>query len=208
MKKVVIFDFDGTLADTFPITSEIFKTIIKEYGYKEINNEDIQKLREMTPIQIISHFKFPIWKVPELIGKVRDKTADFVEDIKPFKGINKMLNDLKKRNIKLGILTSNSKKTVDAFLKHKEFPKFEFIESELSIFKKPDHLKKVISKYKFKRDEVIYVGDEVRDINAAKHAGIDVAAVTWGYNKKHILQKNKPTFLANSPAELTKFLST
>src|SRR3989344_729732 len=206
MKKVVIFDFDGTLADTFPITSEIFKTIIKEYGYKEISNEDIQKLREMTPIQIISHFKFPIWKVPELIGKVRDKTADFVEHIKPFKGIKQMLIGLKNKNVKLGILTSNSKKIVDVFLKHKEFPKFEFIESELNLFKKPDHLKKVISKYKFKKDEVIYVGDEVRDINAAKHAGIDVAAVTWGYNKKQILQKNNPTYLVDSTKEIQGIL--
>jgi len=208
MKKIVIFDFDGTIADTFPISSEIFKDVVKDYGYEDITDEDIQKLRDMSPLQIITHFKFPIWKVPELLNKVREKTYNYVKQIKPFKGIKEMLIGLQNKNIKLGILTSNSKKIVDFFLKYKEFPEFEFIESELNIFKKPAHLKKVISKYKYKKDEVIYVGDEVRDIEAAKHAGIDVAAVTWGYNKKHILQKSNPTILANSPAELIKFLST
>ncbi|MFH1826822.1 MAG: HAD-IA family hydrolase [bacterium] len=206
MKKIAIFDFDGTLANTFPISSKILKEVVKDYGYGKISDDTVQKLRDMSPLQIILHFKFPIWKIPELLNRVREKVYDHVEYIKPFYGIKEMLDSLWKKNIKLGILTSNSKKIVDVFLKHKKFPKFEFIESELNIFKKPRHLKKTISKYKFNKEDVIYIGDEIRDIEAAHFAGVDVAAVTWGYNKKHILQKNNPIFLADKPEALLKFL--
>lgn len=207
MKKIIIFDFDGTLADTFPISSEIFKQVVKDYGYDEITDEDIQKLRDMSIWQIIMHFKFPIWKIPELLNRVREKAFNYVEYIKPFDGIKEMLYGLKKKNVKLGILTSNSKKIVEAFLKHKKFPKFEFIESELNIFKKPRHLKNAISKYKFSKNEVVYVGDEVRDILASQETGIDVIAVTWGYNRRDVLKQNHPTYLVDKPIDIISMLS-
>lgn len=202
MKKIIIFDFDGTLADTFPTTAKIFKNTIKEYGYSDITDSDIQKLREMTPLQIITHFKFPPWKVPELINKVREKVSESAENIRPFPGIKQMLMDLKKKNIIIGIVTSNSKKTVEIFLKQNNFPDFEFVESEENIFKKAKHLKTVIKKHKFNKKDVVYVGDEVRDIEASKDSGIDVIAVTWGYNKKDILVKENPKYIANIPKEI------
>jgi phosphoglycolate phosphatase-like HAD superfamily hydrolase len=202
MKKIVIFDFDGTIADTFPIASKIFKKVIKEYGYEDITDKDIQKLREMNPIQIITHFKFPPWKVPGLINQVRDNLSKHVNKIKPFKGIKDLLYEFKKKGIKFGIVTSNNKKTVDEFLLLNIFPDFDFIEAEPNIFKKGSHLKKVVKKYKFKRKNAIYVGDEVRDIEASRDAGVDVIAVTWGYNKKEVLLENKPTYIANTPKEI------
>ena len=106
----------------------------------------------------------------------------------------------------LGILTSNSVKAVEAFLREHNLQCFDFVESENNIFKKSKHLIKIIKKHSFNKQEVIYIGDEVRDIIASQEAGIDVIAVTWGYNKKEILKQNHPTFIANNPSEIYKFL--
>ena len=206
MKKVVIFDFDGTLADSFPLMVKILKKRVKEMGYPELTNKQIEVMRSMRPLDIIKHFKFPIWKVPKLIKTVREDLFKQVTSIKLFSGIRQLIDELGKRNLRYGILTSNSIKAVDSFLKYHNLRGFEFIESETNIFRKSTHLIKIIKKYFLNKQEVIYVGDEVRDIIASQEAGIDVIAVTWGYNKKEILKQNNPTFIVDKPSNILKFI--
>jgi len=206
MKKVVIFDFDGTLANSFPPMVKILKKRVKEMGYAKLTSKQIDVMRSMRPLDIIKHFKFPIWKVPGLIRTVREDLFKQIDQIKLFSGIRKLIDELGKRNLRYGILTSNSIKAVDSFLKYHNLRGFEFIESETNIFKKSKHLTKIIKKYSFNKKDVIYVGDEVRDIIASQEAGIDVIAVTWGYNKNEILKQNNPTFIADKPEEILKFI--
>ena len=63
-------------------------------------------------------------------------------------------------------------------------------------------MKKIIKKERLELKEVLYVGDEIRDIHAAKNTGIHIASVAWGYNTVESLKKNKPEYLIYEPAEL------
>ena len=206
MKKIIIFDFDGTIADSFPPMVKILKEQVKKMGYGDLTDKQIEVLRSMRPLDIIRHFKFPIWKIPRLIKTVREDLFKQINDVKIFSGISELIDNLKTKKIKYGILTSNSKKTVEAFLNANNLKGFDFIESETNIFKKSSHLSYIVTKYLLNKNEVVYIGDEVRDIEACHEIGIDIISVTWGYNNKAVLEKNRPTFIVNSPPELLKIL--
>lgn len=206
MKKIIIFDFDGTIADSFPPMVKILKKQVKEMGYGDLTDKQIEIMRSMRPLDIITHFKFPFWKIPKLIQTVREELFNQIDKVKVFQGINELINNLKTKKIKYGILTSNSKKTVEAFLNINKLEGFDFIESETNIFKKSSHLAFIIKKYFLNKKDVIYVGDEVRDIEACREVGVDIISVTWGYNNKAVLEKNRPTFIVNSPSEILKIL--
>jgi len=79
---------------------------------------------------------------------------------------------------------------------------FDFIYSDGSLFGKGKILKRVLKKYEFFKRNVVYVGDEVRDIDAAREAGIKIVSVSWGFNSKEVLGSNKPNYIVDTPAEL------
>ena len=206
MKKIIIFDFDGTIADSFPPMVKILKKQVKEMGYGDLTDKQIEVMRSMRPFDIIRHFRFPIWKIPKLIQTVREELFNQIDKVKVFQGINELINNLKTKKIKYGILTSNSKKTIEAFLKINLLDGFEFIESETNIFKKSSHLSYIIKKYSFNKKDIIYVGDEVRDIEACREVGVDIISVTWGYNNKVVLEKHNQRSLVSTPSEILKIL--
>lgn len=206
MNKIIIFDFDGTIADSFPPMVKILKKQVKEMGYGDLTDKQIEVMRSMRPFDIIRHFRFPIWKIPKLIKTVREELFNQIDKINLFPGISELIENLKTKKIKYGILTSNSKKTVEALLNKNNLNGFEFIESETNIFKKSSHLAFIIKKYSLNKKDVVYVGDEVRDIEACREVGIDIISVTWGYNNKAVLEKHNQWFLVSTPSEILKIL--
>ena len=92
----------------------------------------------------------------------------------------------------MGILTSNSSQNVKEFLKNHQLDVFDFTHSVSKFWGKSSGLKRLIRKYKLKPDHLLYIGDEIRDLEAAKKAGIRFAAVTWGYNSSKALKACHP----------------
>jgi HAD superfamily hydrolase (TIGR01549 family) len=116
------------------------------------------------------------------------------------------LEQLKKENIKLGIISSNNEINIKKFLLNNDIDDFSFIHCEMNIFGKAPVISHALKKYSLHKENTLYVGDEVRDIEACKKAGLDIAAVTWGFNSKNILKKHKPTFSIESPLQLLDFI--
>lgn len=206
MKKVIIFDFDGTIADTLPIALKIMETVIKDFGYSSISSKEIEKLRSMSPLDIIMHLKLPLWKIPKLISAIRNKLHNQIEKVDLFPGIEKVLLKIKFRGYRLAILSSNKKETLDKFLLKKQLMFFDFVQSEPNVFEKSRLIKRFLKKNKINKEDAIYVGDEVRDIEACKKSGISIVAVTWGFNRKDILKKFKPDYLVHKPEEILDIL--
>lgn len=206
MKNVIIFDFDGTIANTLPTVIKILKTVMKDFGYESITTGEIEKLRGMSPLDIVVHLKVPIWKIPKLISAIRNKLHDQIENVELFPGIEKVLLEIKFRGYKLAILSSNKKETLDKFLEKKQLMFFDFVQSEPNVFEKSKLIKKFLRQNKIKAEDVIYIGDEVRDIEACKKSGVLIIAVSWGFNKSTILKKFKPDYLVNKPREILDIL--
>lgn len=203
--SLVIFDFDGTIASTLSSYIKIYNILAKGHKLRPIKKSDLPKLKNLPPQKIISLLNISLLQLPMLFLEGRKLMSKFENKINPVSGIKKVLAKIAKK-YKLIILTSNSKKYVERFLATHNMNYFSEVVSELNIFGKDHALKKLLTKYDLKRQNVLYIADEVRDIVACKKAGIDIACVIWGFNSSAILKKESPTYLVDSPEKLLKIL--
>ena len=201
-KKMFIFDFDGTIADTHQYIIDIYNSISTQFGSKPIKQEDVLFLKTKTVKEVINFLNVSIFKIPSLLKQSKKEFHKNIHTLKPFDDLKDVLIQLKNNNIILGIISSNSSKNVSTFLKNHQLNFFSFINTTHNIWSKERLIKKVISEYPISLDSIFYIGDEVRDINSAKKINIKSIAVSWGYNDISILKKYSPDYLISSPNEL------
>jgi phosphoglycolate phosphatase len=120
--------------------------------------------------------------------------------------MKKTLFDLKKKNLILGIMSTNAEVNIRKFLDINKIDVFDYVIGKGSLFGKDKIIKSILKKRKLKNTEVLYVGDEVRDIEACKKLKIKIISVTWGFNDKEVLKKMKPDFLIDKPEEILECL--
>lgn len=202
MKPAIIFDFDGTIADSFGVIKNILLNLSDDFGYKKPTDKQINLLRTKHPKEIMRILGLSYFKLPFLIHRVDKEIQRQIAAVKPIEGIKEVLIQLKSQHYLLGMVTSANEKNVSAFLKNNDLEVFDFIQTGSSIFGKARILKKVLKKQKIGKKEVLYVGDEIRDIEAARKVGIKMIAVTWGFNNREGLQQFHPDVLIDTPSEL------
>ena len=201
MNKTIIFDFDGTLANTLDAIVKIVNQHTEEFGYRKITKKDIPYLQGKKPKEILSHMGISIIKLPFWIKKIHSEMNNEISNISPTVKILPVLLKLKKK-YQLGILTSNTQENVKLFLEKNNMNFFDFIYTGKSVFGKKNIIKKAMKQQKINRNKIIYVCDEIRDIEAAKKLEIKIIAVTWGYNNKNALEKENPDFIIDVPEDL------
>lgn len=204
MKKAILFDFDGTLADTFEALVNITNRLAEEYGYPPVNQSEINQLQNLSSWQIIQKSGISIFQVPLLLRRIRSELHNQLEDIETFPGIKEALIQLKSQGYFLYILTSNSTENVNIFMrKNQILDLFSGVYSSSNLFGKHRKIKAILKQEKIKPHQAIYVGDETRDIVAAKKANIKAIAVSWGFNNSEILSRYNPDALIHYPSQLT-----
>ncbi|GIW64676.1 MAG: phosphoglycolate phosphatase [Patescibacteria group bacterium] len=205
--KAIIFDFDGTIADTLPYTFEKIIEIARKYKIKE-ENKIIEKLRSMTPNELLRSFNISWLKYPFIIWDIKkaQKLLFYhLDKIKVFSGIKKVLQLLNKKNIKVFIYSSNLKKNIDYFLEKNDLKKyFEKVYVGNNLLGKYKDLKNILKKERLKKNEVVYVADEIRDVLACKKVGIKMIGVGWGLAGEKNLKKYKVDFIIKKPLEIIK----
>lgn len=204
--SIIIFDFDGTIADTLPELVRVLNLLGDDFGYKKIANKDINRLRGVELRQAFRELGISGLKLPFLVRKVKSELRARMSFVKPQKGVKDALSRLKKDGFSLGILTSNSRANIDLFLKDNGLDFFDFIYCGSSIFGKGNVLQRLIRSQNLRQEKVVYVGDETRDIMAARKAKVRVVSVSWGFNSKKLLASRSPDFLVESPKELVNVL--
>jgi len=207
MTRTIIFDFDGTLADTLDSVVRIVNSHADYFGYKKVTKEDIPYLQGKKPREILSYLGISIFKLPSWIKKIHSEINKEITNMMPTVNISPLLSELNNdERFHLGILTSNTQKNVQQFLEKNELDFFDFIRTGKSVFGKSHMINKIMKQRNVSKCDVFYVCDEVRDIEAARKSGIKSIAVTWGYNIKDALIKENPDFLVNSPDELRNII--
>ena len=198
----IIFDFDGTLADSEKYVFEIFQKLSKKYLKRRLTIKEIEKLRLERQQNLLKHLKISVFELAKIISEIRKELNKSIHLVKPYKGIKKVLSYLKKKEISMGIVSTNSQENIKIFLEKNKMDFFDFLNCGTSLLGKGRILSKVIKERKYKKENVIYVGDEIRDIDAARKIKIKVAVVTWGFNPKEALIKYNPDFIIEKPEEL------
>jgi phosphoglycolate phosphatase-like HAD superfamily hydrolase len=207
--KVIIFDFDGTLADTLDALVIITNRLAVEFGYKQTAPEELAQLRNLSSREIVKQSGISIFKLPFLLKQVKLALGNDIQKLNPILGIKEALTHLKNEGNSLGILTSNSEENVSVFLRNQGMEDlFSFIYSGTSLFGKHKVIRKLMKDNNLKTEEVIYVGDETRDIEASKRINIKVIAVSWGFNSREALAKHNPDFLIHKPYELIEVIAS
>ena len=208
MTKVIIFDFDGTLADTIDILLSITNRLSAEYGFKSATKEELAQLSNLNSWQILQYSGISLFKFPLLIRRLKAELHSEVRHIDLFPGIKEVLLELKKRGFQLGIITSNSRENVLGTLEKNGLQDtFTFIYSG-STFGKHKVINKWLRIENIHTEKVVYVGDEIRDIDAAKKTGIKVIAVGWGFNSPQALAAQNPNFLIERPQQLIEIMNS
>ena len=200
--RCLVFDFDGTLADTLEETMVILNELAEEYGFRRFKREDMQEAKHMTVAEFVRFLGIPAWRVPRLLTKGKRRLTERLATIRPIPGMAEVLPELSATVGHLGILTSNSEDNVSIFLRSHSLECFEFIKSTPKLMGKARYLRKILRQYGLSSEEMLYVGDEIRDIEAAHESEIQAAAVTWGFNAATVLEAASPDYLIRHPSEL------
>jgi len=196
----LIFDFDGTICDSVEANIEIINQFFTTFHYKLTTKEEFRNHQGFKGL--VKSRQIPLFLIPFLLLYGRKKMAKYIPSLKAPTGLKDVLASLSKTNT-LGVITSNSKKNVEIFLKvNNLLNTFTFIDSDLSLFDKHKKIVKNMSKYKLVPQETAYVGDETRDIEAARKSKITSVAVTWGHESKNSLMKSEPNYVIDDPQEL------
>ncbi len=199
MIKAIIFDFDGTIANSFDLFIEVFQRISK----KTLSQDDIDELRGLPTNEILRKMNVKPWQVPQLILRGRKEMGEKVALVKPFDTIAFCLEKLQRTGYKLFIISTNSRSNVYKFLEVNELDKvIHDVTGNVGLFGKPRALKALKKRMAYHNEEVVYVGDETRDIVAAKKAGIRCIAVAWGFNTAEILKTYSPDEVVAEPKDL------
>lgn len=211
MKQVVIFDFDGTLADSIGLAIRLYNQHAEHFGADQIAEteyEDLRKMaREQGYKQVLKYKKVRLSRLPTIVLTVGKEMRAHMNEVKPYSGIIDALQELKAKGYRLGVLTSNQEHLVREFLETHQYPLFDFIVSEKTLFGKDKALKRIIKKFALDSRGVVYVGDEVRDVAACNKANIDVIAVTWGVAGVGGFAKVTPTRSIDSPTQLVETIA-
>ncbi len=206
MFKEIIFDFDGTIADSFGAMMEIFEEHKKEFGFEKFGEKELKIYKEQGVAELIKKRNISVWKILKILKMGKKLMNQKIKSVEPFEGTKEMLMELKKRGLTLGIISTNSEENIKEFLKKNKIEMFDYVVGKGSLFGKTRVIKNILKTRKLNKDQVLYVGDEVRDIEACKKIGIKIAAVTWGFSDEKLLAKNKPDFLIGKINKLFKIL--
>ncbi len=201
-RKLIIFDFDGTLADTFPSFARVFDQAADKYGFKRLDHERQHALRGLDARQIMAHHEIPLWKVPAIARFMRVRMADDIANIKLFAGIDHVLRALHAQGVVLTIVTSNSPGNVRAILGPDLLTLFSHLECGAQLFGKLPKVRKVLAATGIAPEHAMLIGDEIRDAKAAADAGIDFGAVAWGFNHVDALIARNPRLVFRQVAEM------
>ncbi len=206
MKIIVIFDFDGTLADSVHIFIDAINKFADNFNYKKIKPEELKMLQSKRPRQILRHLRISLLKLPFVLKRIRKEMNKAVIHAKPSVDIKDTLTTLKKNGCEIGILTSNTEQNVKEFLINNNLDVFDFLYSGNSVFGKGRVLRKIIQKNNLAKNQIFYVGDEIRDIDAAKKTQIKMIAVSWGFNTIEALKKENPDYTAETPQQIQNII--
>lgn len=201
--KYVLFDFDGTLTQSVELALQIYNRIAPQYKCKPIDMKAIGVLSSGNPEQFFKQYGVTRFKLLLLVLRIRRELKKELHNLKPMPGISDVLAELRYSGYKLGIVTSNARKNVTAFLKNNEITDyFGFVRTAGNFFGKQKVFFRLLKRLRTSGRNVVYVGDETRDITASRKAGIHIISVCWGLTPVDALQAMKPDQTAANPSEL------
>jgi phosphoglycolate phosphatase len=205
--RLAIFDFDGTLADSFPWFSRVVNDVADRYRFKRIEPHEFDELRMLDARALMRRQGVAPWKVPFIAHHMRRRKAKELDQTRLFDGVGPMLSRLSDAGIGLALVSSNSERNICAILGTEIARRFHYYECGVSLFCKSSRFGKVLRRSGTLARDAICIGDEIRDLDAARRQGIAFGAVTWGYTAPDGLIARSPDVVFRSVDEIANRLA-
>ncbi|RYY73279.1 MAG: HAD family hydrolase [Gammaproteobacteria bacterium] len=202
--KLAIFDFDGTLADSFPFFLSVFNQLAEEYNFKKIDTASVAEYRHYDAKQIMKLVGLPKWQLPIVGKRFMSLMKDDANSIKLFDGISETLEFLVAKNIRVAVVSSNSLENVRYILGEEVSRLVASYDCGMSIFGKAARLEKTLRLNKLKAADAIYIGDQITDVEAAHKISMPFGAVAWGYAAIESLQTHVPEEIFDTPRDIKR----
>ena len=205
--SLAIFDLDGTLADSFPWFRRHVNAVAIRYGFRQVEDEDIDGLRHASTREILDFLEVPRWKLPLIARHMRRLKTEHAASIPLFAGVDTMLDTLAAHGMRLALVSSDT----EANAREKLGPLaylFADFDCSASVFGKAQKFRRVLKRARMPPAQAIAIGDETRDIEAARAAGIACGAVTWGYAAEKALRDHRPDLVFTRMEQIAERLTT
>jgi phosphoglycolate phosphatase len=201
----VVFDFDGTLVDSRELAVQLINELAEKNRFSKITADNLEELRNLSALEKCSRLGVPTYKLPWLAIQTARNYRKAAHSLVFNEGIPELLKELRARGLKLIILSSNSEENIRAFLaRHSAEDWVEDIYSGGGLFGKANSLRALLKKRGLRREQLVYVGDEHRDVQACQQVGVRIIAVRWGLDAEALLRKAGPDHLVEHPAEIAE----
>lgn len=199
--QAIVFDFDGTVADSY---LEVLRVLYQLVHQQPLPAENISRLRSLSLWSVLRELGVPVWRMPLLLGQMRRAMRGHITRVEPVSGIKDTLSDLSKTH-KIFIQSSNSAENVKLWLKRFELEDaVTAVYGSVGMLGKARNLRWLLRENDLSAKHVWYVGDEPRDIKAAKKLDVKSVGVTWGFSNIARLERVRPDALVFNTDELKR----
>jgi phosphoglycolate phosphatase len=199
---LVIFDLDGTLVNSASWFRSNLNVVAARHGFRQIDDAEIDTLRGQSSRAILAHLEIPLWKMPFIAHSLRKMMASNIDQIRLFEGVDALLAHLAKCGVLIAVATSNAEANARRILGESNAKLVDHFACGASFFGKANVFRSVVKQLGADPRRSLAVGDEARDIEAARKAGLAVGAVSWGYATAELLQSQQPDHLFLSIADI------
>lgn len=202
----VIFDFDGVIADSGAVFAETLAEVMKRS--EPFSDAEIKHMQTLSPRQIITYLGIKKWQIPLVMAKGKKGIAARMPGVEVFPGMPEAIRDLHAKGYVLYILSTNSNEAISTILERYDLKDcFTHIYSATRVFGKAKRLEALLRRERVAKEYCVYIGDEVRDVEATKQVGIPCVAVEWGYSAPEALKSYEPSAMVSQPSQLSQVIA-
>ena len=205
--RLVIFDFDGTLSDSGDWFLSVVDELARRFRFRTVQPDEVDMLRNKSSRDVIEFLGISRWKLPLIARHVRRLVGRNAHQIELFPGTPDLLEQIAANGVKIALVTSNAEANVRKILGPEHAARIDFFACGSSLFGKAPKFRRVLKKMGVKPHEVLAVGDETRDIDAAREVGMRAGSVLWGYAAEELLIAMRPDVLFSTPQDIIEHVA-
>jgi phosphoglycolate phosphatase len=207
-ETVLVFDFDGTIVQSFTSVVGIVNRLAAKFRLQPLAQEEVHRFRIGKSGHFLLGQAINKLMMPMMVKSIIREQAKEAARVKEVPGLVRVLKRLKKQGFRMGIISSNSETNIRVFLQARKLESlFEFVYSAQDLFGKEKVIAKMLTEQRLEKEQVVYIGDETRDVEAAHKAGVRAAAVCWGFQTKTAFQAYQPDWVIAKPNDLYRMMA-
>ncbi len=203
--RLVIFDFDGTLADTLPWVLGAMNDVADRFKFRRVRDGEMDQLRQCDAREVMRRLGIPRWKLPMIARYVRARMVEDIDQIRMFPGAGEMIDQLADAGLMLAVVSANGEETIRRVLGVRS-ERISAVAAGVSLFGKRGKLLRMSRMAGIETGRTLVIGDEIRDLNAARKAGMAFGAVSWGLTRPEALAVGAPDAMFSQMGDIPRLV--